>query len=395
MRTARTTRHPFALTRLFVLTAAAVIGLPGASHLLAQRAPAPTQNALAGAAVFGEKGCVRCHSISGAGGSIGPDLTSDAGRPFQDLTAAMWNHIPDMSRRMGELQIERPHLTAREAGDLFAYVYTLGYFGAEGDAGRGAEIFTEARCIICHQVGGKGGVVGPVLDHVGDTGAPIEIAAAMWNHAPAMAREAESRGILRPRLTGRDLTDLLAFLGEDSEIVPSENLFVLPGSPEAGREILTERKCVLCHGAPGAGGGTAPDLAAVSRGIGLIDFVALMWAKTPPMIEALEDRGIEFPRLDAGDFADIVAYLYAANYFADAGRPERGASLLESKGCTDCHDRRSLVSIPGLSHPASVTAALWNHLATPAVAERADSGWPSFTGREMGDLMAFFQTRAP
>ena len=32
-----------------------------------QELPAPTQNAVAGAAVFGEKGCIRCHSISGGG----------------------------------------------------------------------------------------------------------------------------------------------------------------------------------------------------------------------------------------------------------------------------------------------------------------------------------------
>lgn len=388
-------RRPHISSRLFLLTAAAVTGFLAAPHLFAQRAPAPTQNALAGAAVFGEKGCVRCHSISGGGGSVGPDLSSDAGRSFQDLTAAMWNHIPDMARRMGELQIERPYLTAREAGDLFAYVYTLGYFGAEGDAERGAEIFIESRCIVCHQVDGRGGVVGPVLDDVGETGAPIEIAAAMWNHAPAMAREAERRGISRPRLTGRDLTDLLAFLGQDSERTPSENLFILPGSPEAGREILVERKCVLCHGAPGAGGGTAPDLATVSRGISLIDFVALMWAKTPPMIVALDNRGIEFPRLDAADFADIVAYLYASNYFADGGRADRGSALFSAKGCADCHDRRDVTAVPGLDHPASLTAALWNHLAIPGAAEQSASDWPSFTGREMGDLMAFFQASSP
>ena len=113
-----------------------------ASPLPAQVLPSPTQNAVAGAAVFGAEGCVQCHSIGGAE-SIGPDLsTIGADRSFQDLTAALWNHLPGMSRRMADLGIETPHLSPREAGDLFAYLYTLGYFDDEGDAERGSRLFT-------------------------------------------------------------------------------------------------------------------------------------------------------------------------------------------------------------------------------------------------------------
>jgi len=296
---------------------------------------------------------------------------------------------------MEELGISTPHLTAREAGDLFAFLYTLGYFGTPGDAERGSVVFEEAGCILCHQFEGKGGVVGPMLDGVGARGVPIEIAAAMWNHGPAMTREAKARGIRRPDLSARDLTDLLAFLSRDSGVALDDNLYVLPGNPDAGREILSARRCVQCHGEPGSGGISAPDLANVARGISLTDFVGLMWAKAPTMMDALRRRGIEFPTLDAADFADIVAYLYARNYFADSGRPARGAALLEAKGCTECHDGSTLAAEPGLDHQASITAALWNHLAVPELIDRPESDWPSFTGREMGDLMAYFQASSP
>jgi len=374
-------------------TVACLVGVPS---LHAQRVPAPTQNAVAGAAVFGEKGCVRCHSVGGVGGSIGPDLRKGAGtRPLQDLTAALWNHLPNMSRRMEELGISRPHLTAREAGDLFAYLYTLGYFGTPGDAERGSLVFEEAGCILCHQFEGKGGVVGPMLDGVGARGVPIEIAAAMWNHGPAMTREAKARGIRRPDLSGRDLTDLLAFLSRDSGVALDDNLYVLPGNPDAGREILSARRCVQCHGEPGSGGISAPDLAYVARGTSLTDFVALMWDKAPRMMDALQRREIEFPTLDAADFADIVAYLYARNYFSDSGRAARGPALLEAKGCTECHEVDRLAAEPGLNHQASITAALWNHLAVPDLMDRSELEWPFFTGREMGDLMAYFQASSP
>ena len=74
---------------------------------------------------------------------------------------------------MDELGLDRVLLTEREAGDLFAYLFTLGYFDARGDRSRGAAVFEDGRCVMCHQVRGVGGVVGPVLDRVGARAAPI------------------------------------------------------------------------------------------------------------------------------------------------------------------------------------------------------------------------------
>jgi cytochrome c551/c552 len=351
---------------------------------------------VAGAEVFGEKGCIRCHSISGRGQSLGPDLRAiGSTRTFQDLTAALWNHLPDMNRRMADLDMERPRISAREAGDLFAYLYTLGYFGAAGDAERGKLLFAELSCIRCHQVGGIGGVVGPVLDHVGARGVPIEVAAAMWNHGPAMIEAAEMRGIPRPRMSGADLADLIAFLQSTSDAISGENLYVLPGDADAGARVIVERQCIACHGSPGEGGAIAPDLSRLSRGASLIDFVALMWNQTPAMIAALRAKDIEYPRLEAQDFANVVAYLYSVNYLSGGGRVRDGRALIDGKGCGECHTAGDLSSIPGLDHPASVTAALWNHLAVLEGRAEPEADWPSLTGREIAHLMAFFQASSP
>lgn len=369
---------------------------PDARSLPAQELPAPTQNAVAGAEVFGEKGCIRCHSINGSGQSLGPDLRAiGSARSFQDLTAALWNHLPDMNRRMADLEIPRPHLSEREAGDLFAYLYTLGYFDSAGNAERGERLFTDLSCIRCHQVGGVGGVVGPVLDHAGERGVPIEVAAAMWNHGPAMIEAAEIRGISRARMSGPDLADLIAFFQSATDAISGENLYVLPGDAGAGARVIVERHCVECHGNPGVGGAIAPDLSGVSRGASLVDFVALMWNKAPDMIGALRARGLEFPHLEAQDFANVVAYLYSVNYFSGGGRASSGQRLIASKGCGDCHASGDLASIPGLDHPSSITAALWNHLAVLETDRDSGPEWPSFTGREIADLMAYFQASSP
>lgn len=372
--------------------------------LEAQDLPAPTQNAMAGAQVFGEKGCVRCHSVSGDGGALGPDLRSVAAeRSLQDLTATLWNHLPDMRRAMRDLRLDQPRLSPREAGDLFAYLFTLGYFDERGDSLRGEALFSEMSCIRCHQVGGVGGVVGPVLDEIGTRGAPIELATSMWNHGPAMLDAAQARGIDRPRLAGRDISDILAYLESARRATPAEDLYLLPGDPRSGEALIDERGCAGCHGSPGRGGGRAPDLAGLARGTSLVGFVAAMWNKAPAMISALRAGGEEFPQLSPQEVADLVAFLYAVNYFSDSGSVERGRALLAEKGCTRCHavdgrggdPDRDLASVRGMQYPASVAAALWNHLFLLSGVEEDDPSWPTLTGDEMGDLMAFFQASSP
>ena len=98
----------------------------------------PTQDPVAGASVFGAKGCSKCHAINGVGGKIGPDLGRvRRPRSFYDLAASMWNHLPGMAERMRQYKIQRPVLTPQETGDLIAFLYTLNYFDPPGNAAMG------------------------------------------------------------------------------------------------------------------------------------------------------------------------------------------------------------------------------------------------------------------
>src|ERR1700758_3425391 len=91
------------------------------------------QDPLAGARVFGAKGCSKCHSVNGVGGKIGPDLARIARpRTFYDLAADMWNHLHKMTAKMLELGITRPRLDSREAADLVGFLFTLNYFDTPG-----------------------------------------------------------------------------------------------------------------------------------------------------------------------------------------------------------------------------------------------------------------------
>jgi mono/diheme cytochrome c family protein len=361
-----------------------------------------TQDPVAGSRVFGEKGCGRCHAINGVGGKVGPDLgRRPRPRSFYDLAAAMWNHLPRMADRMRQLAIPRPRLDAREAGDLVAFLYTLNYFDPPGDPRAGQRLFTEKKCVACHQVGGTGGVVGPSLDALGRYGSPIFVAAAMWNHGPGMAEAMRARGIVRPTFGDRELVDLIAYIRSASPEAGEEPLHVLPGRAEAGERLFAERRCRDCHGPAGKGGGIGPDLAARGVERSLSQFAASMWNKAPAMTEAMRARGIAVPQLSAEGMADIVAYLYAVGYFAVPGDPQRGARIARDKGCLGCHTVRApggtppadLSRVTGLDSPAAVVAALWNHsfVGDRAGARRAGP-WPQLRPEESADLEAYLRS---
>src|SRR3972149_3615277 len=373
------------------------------SPVLAAEDPlfSPTQDPVAGSRVFGAKGCALCHSVNGVGGQIGPDLGRiPRPRSFYDLAAAMWNHFPRMAARMKTLKITRPHLDAREAGHLIAFLYPLNYFDPPGNFEIGKKLFAEKRCVICHQVGGTGGVVGPNLDFLKQYGSPIFVAAAMWNHGAAMAEAMRVRGISRPTFQGTELVDLIAFLKAASPAPVGEPLYVLPGRADEGRRLFGEKRCADCHSVRGEGGRGGPDLAERGLHRSLTEFAAAMWNKVPAMMEAMKARGIVVPRLQPQEMADFVAYLYAVRYFAEPGDPRRGEELVTAKGCLSCHPVRGrggkgagdLARADRLPSPAAAIAAMWNHaLIMEERAAPQKRAWPQFRPEEMADLVAYLQ----
>jgi mono/diheme cytochrome c family protein len=288
----------------------------------------------------------------------------------------MWNHLPQMVQRMDELGI------------------------APGEIDRGRQLFSEKKCVLCHQVAGVGGVAGPDLDFLSQYGSPIQIATAMWNHGPAMTEAMRAQGIRRPSFTGSELTDVIAYLESWSTAMPTGPLYVLPGRPEEGRQRFVDRGCSQCHGVEGETGMVAPGLGRMGRHESLIDFAAAMWNKAPTMLDAIQRSGISVPRLSAGDMADLVAYLSSVRYFGEAGSATRGARRVRDKGCLECHSvggrggasAGDLAQAQGLDSPAAVMAALWNHAAmTGREAGQAQVPWPTFSTVEMADLSAYLQ----
>ena len=386
--------------RIIILLAAILPWYCGVG--LAQPLFSPTQDPLVGSRIFGEKGCAKCHAIFGVGGTMGPDLArSQRSRSFYDLAAAMWNHLPKMTEQMRKAGIARPQLSSSETGDLIAFLYTANYFEPAADAKAGSQVFAQKRCIACHQVGGSGGVTGPSLDSLGQFNSPIFFATAMWNHGPTMSEAMRAKGIARPSFNQVEFGNLLAFIKSASPTSGKEPLYLLPGRPGQGQKLFVQKGCIECHTVKGRGGQAGGELAQRGTRLTMVQFALSMWNKAPAMLREMARKKIPQPQLQAGDMADIIAYLYSVQYFARPGDARRGQDLLAAKGCLSCHSVAGKGGKVGpdferskeLDQPVTIVSNMWNHASAMADKMREKSvTWPVFTEQEMGDIVTYLQT---
>ena len=368
----------------------------------AQEPAAAPQSAMAGAQVFGEQGCGHCHSVGGVGGSIGPDLRQvSAGSDLYGLSTALWNHLPDMALRMDALDIDRPMLSTREAGDLLAYLHMIGGGPGRGDPDAGSRLYREAGCVRCHRVGSVGGVIGPALDRIPELRTEHGLAAGLWNHSGAMIPLMREMGIAYPTLTADDLSNLQAFLvaaDPAADAIPDAEAWILPGDPARGRTLTESEGCASCHRIGGRGAGTAPELAARAGQRSIESFYAALWNKGPSMRAAYEARGSEPPEFEPAEMADLAAYLQSLGYFTTSGDYGRGRNVVLSSGCLSCHGWQEAGTLAGDLHAippspeiAGSFAELWNHLGVIDSTGFRREDWPLLERSEMVDLLEFLR----
>ena len=264
----------------------------------------------AGQRVFNEKGCVCCHSVGGTGGQTAPDLSKiAAGLDANAWTRAMLNHAGSMIGPITSTVGQWPQFTGHEMNDLIAYVSLSAPHPANapetpGNAEQGWAVF-KSKCIQCHSAGGQGGSVGPELGPEHDFSLTTgQFASVLWNHAPAMLRQARESGIAPPVLQGDEMADLRAFLA-------SLRYFEPAGSPLVGQLVFSERGCAACHGQTAEGTKTAPALRSGKEAFTTISFTVALWRHGPRMIDRSEELGIPWPTLKATDIGNLVSFLNA------------------------------------------------------------------------------------
>ena len=331
-----------------------------------------------GAKLFETLACVQCHSVNGAGGTIAPDLGRIVNRNFTPSTVAstMWNHAPTMWAAMRDRDIRAGDLNEHAAADLFAFFYSARFFEKPGDAGRGKHAFETKHCVECHQLA--------TVAKWESTGNPMALVNAMWNHAGPMRAEFAKRKLAYPEITAQNLSDILIYLrnlpgaraaGGGLEISSGDN----------GRALFESKGCAACHAGKLA-------LPVRLKGMTLTDIAVAMWNHAPRM-------AAQPPQLTLSEMTDITSYLWAGQFFQDAGDANAGRRVFTAKRCATCHNNASsgapkIAGVDRTFSGAGMVAALWHH--GPRMLDQMKNrnlAWPRFDAWEMSNLIAYLNQR--
>jgi mono/diheme cytochrome c family protein len=338
-----------------------------------------------GEQVLRDQKCLTCHTAGGSGSGTAPDLGRRGSRAYTPslMVSLMWNHAPRMWTAMDRAGVARPNLSEQDSADLFAYFYSLRYFESLGDGGRGKAIFRSKRCSDCHATGNEPAKEGPAVESWPAVENPVELARAMWNHAPKMMPKMRERGMEWPTITGSEMTDLTVYLSsltrKRSAAAPSA-----AATPADGKEVFENRGCSGCHHGDLD---LATGLRTQRRTFATL--AAGMWNHAPKMLQMP-------PEISSEEMRGLVGHLWSNQYFEDPGRPVRGESLFAKKGCAGCHGSGAapnLLTSGRKFDSLSMASSLWKHgPAMLAEIQKMNLRWPRFENREMQDVIAYLNS---
>lgn len=266
----------------------------------------------------------------------------------------------------------------------------------------GRNVFQAKGCAKCHGSDGAGTPDAPALrERTSLTSLPL-LVTAVWNHVPRMSEAMQQSHMPYPTMSSEDMAQLFAYLYVTGVTDQS-------GDAERGRAVFSSKGCVQCH----SGSGQSP----AGNVLGSADTPLLLtqslWNHATGMTSRLQQRGMTWPALKAGELRDLLAYiqLTGGRQAAPAvrvGDPARGWAIFQAKACLDCHTlgNRKLAASDGpsgqtdlprggdFSHlPPTLSQfgeAMLNHFPDMHHAmNSAGKTTPSFTDNELGDLAVF------
>ena len=265
-----------------------------------------------------------------------------------------------------------------------------------GDPAKGERLYQTQGCATCHAtVRARANARAPDLSATGRQRHLLDLAAAIWNHSPAMNARMKQRGVTLPDFSASETTDLLAYLyviGFADE----------RGDAVQGEKLFAEKGCSTCHAARGPSPRGAPRVAELARFATGAGMVQAMWNHGPLMQERIRQQGLQRATFGPSDVRDLQAFLRrSTSVQAPQGAPgdwREGEQLFSIKGCARCHGVESEKAKlgPDLSRrvlPRTISGLaglLWNHgMRMRQMMDRYEMPVPSFKGNELADLTAY------
>ncbi|MFQ6113701.1 MAG: c-type cytochrome [bacterium] len=355
-----------------------------------------------GREVFRQKGCNHCHTVYGENGKGGTDLGKNKFYgTYLELAALMWNHFPNMSKRIQKTVYQYPVLNEEEMSHLISYLAYIRYLGEPGIEAKGKRLLKSKGCVSCHKFGGVGGDIGPDISAIKDYMSALKLAEAMWNHGPNMIELFREHDIKRPEFKGNEIVDLAVAIR--SFMSPSRVLtrdFVF-GDPVKGEKLAAEKGCMRCHAVYGIGGNLGPDFAEIDLNYSVTQIAGKMWNHGPQMWEVMKREGIAIPVFNKIEMADVIAYIYGLKLKDPPGDTKEGYKVVHEKACLSCHSLQGrgagisedLATLGATDSPLEMITAMWNHApAMQEILQERKLKWQELSGLDMANLYAYLRS---
>jgi len=243
---------------------------------------------------------------------------------------------------------------------------TVGLWPA--DAEHGAIVLRDQNCLACHTVNGLGAARAfwsgsPRAPDLGGKivaeYTPAGLAAALWNHAPAMWKEMEARGVKNPEATNTDWEDLFAYL---------YSVQFLEGAGDVGHGAnLFQIYCVTCHSVSKSTprlGAALPDWKPLNDPV---DLLYRMWDHASTMNAEFAAQKKTWPQFNGQDYMDLERYVRSTQNLL----PQRsfklppaaaGQSAFTAK-CRSCHIGPDSLEKHLVNNTwQDIGAGMWNHV---------------------------------
>lgn len=243
-----------------------------------------------GKAVFTAKHCVECHGITDSKFQGAPPVAKweSLADPVV-LTQQMWSHSGAMRQAFAAKKLAWSQLSGQELTDLLVYLQNLpetkaivGNF-AFTPSQSGEKLVADKGCNGCHSGNWANKLRNQTL---------TDIAADMWNHAPSMKQPV-------PQISPDEMHQILGYIW-------IRQYFRGQGSAERGKKVFAEKSCGSCHNDASSG---APKLAKGKDAYSDITMVSVLWQHGPNMLDMMNQRKIAWPRFNAQQMSDLIAYL--------------------------------------------------------------------------------------
>ena len=203
----------------------------------------------------------------------------------------------------------------------------------------------------------------------------------MWNHGATMREEFAKRNLKWPEVTSQNLTDLLVYLRNLPELRNTATRVEISAGTE-GEALFRSKGCEGCHAGKLA-------LAGRLKGKTLTDIAAAMWNHQPRMAATA-------PQLTIEEMREITSYLWAAQFFEDAGDAAAGRRVFTAKRCAVCHEGAASGAPKLIGRTFSgitMVSALWHHGPQMLGQMKAKNiPWPRFEKAQMSNLIAFLNS---